>query len=309
MAKENPQTIYFQQANNDYHGRTMNKHEEMIEYCENTTHRIWLNDLNVGYENHWHSAMEIILTLEDTYEVEVASEKFVLTPGDILIIPPNTLHTILAPESGKRIVYILNISLISMLKSFSGIKSLLIDPLLINNDSYPAIYSEVYSILIQIKKEYLSGNEYSELTIQALLLNMFVAIGNNHNSAKELFPNVKVDKQKEYIQKFNHAIEYIDLHYSDELTLEVLAEYIGFSKYHFSRLFKQYTGYTFCDYLTYRRIKIAEELLAKQDSSITEVALQAGFTSITTFNRIFKQQNNCTPSEYRSKKQYRPGKK
>ena len=96
-------------------------------------------------------------------------------------------------------------------------------------------------------------------------------------------------------------MDYIDEHYMEDLNLEDIAESIGFSKFHFSRLFKQYTNFTFCDYLCYRRIKVAEELLAMPDLSITEVALQAGFPSISTFNRLFKQHKNCTPSEYRSK--------
>ncbi len=96
-------------------------------------------------------------------------------------------------------------------------------------------------------------------------------------------------------------MEYIDIHYMEELNLEDIAESTGFSKYHFSRLFKQYTGFTFCDYLCHRRIKVAEELLARPDLSITEAALQAGFPSISTFNRLFKQYKNCTPSEYRSR--------
>lgn len=94
---------------------------------------------------------------------------------------------------------------------------------------------------------------------------------------------------------------YIDTHYTENLDLETVAKSVGFSKYHFSRLFKQYTNFTFGDYLCYRRIKAAEELLANPDLSITEVAIQAGFPSISTFNRLFKQHKNCTPSEYRSK--------
>lgn len=95
-------------------------------------------------------------------------------------------------------------------------------------------------------------------------------------------------------------LDYIDSHYTEELTLDNIADFSGFSKYHFTRLFKQYTDSTFYDYLIYRRIKAAEELLANPELSITEIALQSGFSSISTFNRIFKQKKGCTPSEYRS---------
>ena len=139
--------------------------------------------------------------------------------------------------------------------------------------------------------------------IQSMILNLFVKLGENHNNADELFPNVKLGKQREYVSKFNQLLEFIDEHYMEELTLESMASMAGFSKFHFSRLFKQYTDFTFCDYLCYRRIKAASELLAHPELSITEVALNSGFPSISTFNRLFKQQLGCTPREYRSKNQ------
>ena len=81
-----------------------------------------------------------------------------------------------------------------------------------------------------------------------------------------------------------------------------MASYAGFSKFHFSRLFKQYTKDTFTDYLNQRRIRAAEELLAAPppDTSITEIAMRCGFSSISTFNRLFKQLKNCTPGEFRA---------
>ena len=57
---------------------------------------------------------------------------------------------------------------------------------------------------------------------------------------------------------------------------------------------------TFYDYLIGRRIKASEILLSQQDLSITDVALQAGFSSISTFNRTFKAKKGCTPGEYRA---------
>ncbi len=131
--------------------------------------------------------------------------------------------------------------------------------------------------------EYFSQKEYSELIIYSLLINFFVKFAYNRINAEALFPKVQLDKQKEYIQKFNALMTYIDTHYTENLDLETVAKSVGFSKYHFSRLFKQYTNFTFGDYLCYRRIKAAEELLANADLSITEVAIQAGFSQYLHF--------------------------
>ena len=158
----------------------------------------------------------------------------------------------------------------------------------------PVITLSHFEMPYHLAKEY--GGFMNRKTI-----NFFVKFAYNRINAEALFPKVQLDKQKEYIQKFNALMTYIDTHYMENLDLETVAKSVGFSKYHFSRLFKQYTNFTFGDYLCYRRIKAAEELLANPDLSITEVAIQAGFPSISTFNRLFKQHKNCTPSEYRSK--------
>ena len=241
------------------------------------------------------------MPVENYYDVIVNDSSYHLLPGEILVIPPGELHELIAPNEGKRFVFLFDITLITKLKSFSGIQSLLAQPLYVTPETYPKIYNDIYQLLTQMCNEYFSQKEYSELIIYSLLINFFVKFAYNRINAEALFPKIQLDKQKEYIQKFNALMTYIDTHYTENLDLETVAKSVGFSKYHFSRLFKQYTNFTFGDYLCYRRIKAAEELLANPDLSITEVAIQAGFPSISTFNRLFKQHKNCTPSEYRSK--------
>ena len=292
----------YNQVNNDFIGtRQIQDNQEVVQYHESTAHRIWLNDLPVTYAPHWHSALEMIVPVENYYDVNAGNAKYHVLPGNILIIPPGELHELIAPETGKRFIFVMNISLITRLKGFAGIQSLLTRPLLISKEQYPEIYDDVYQILVQIRNEYFQNSEFAELIIQAKMLELFIKLGENHINAGELFTDVRPNKQKEYVQKFNQTLEYIDSHYMEDISLESIADRAGFSKFHFSRLFKQYTDYTFCDYLCYRRIKAAEEFLAMPEFSITDVAMQSGFSSISTFNRLFKQQKGCTPSEYRSK--------
>ena len=114
-------------------------------------------------------------------------------------------------------------------------------------------------------------------------MNFFILYGRNHLNNVQLFPNVRIYKQQEYLQKFNDVLDYIDAHYAEDLTLDAVASYSGFSKYHFTRLFKQYANTTFYDYLSYKRIKVAEQLLTEPELSITEIAFRSGFSSISTF--------------------------
>ena len=92
---------------------------------------------------------------------------------------------------------------------------------------------------------------------------------------------------------------YIDEHCTEDLTLESVADRAGFSKYHFSRLFKQFSGQTFYQYVSKKRIEQAELLLAREDMSITDVASASGFESLSAFIRMFKLIKGMTPTQYR----------
>lgn len=291
----------FNKYNFDWMPRFINNTHEL-----NTPIRIWRNVEVVPFKLHWHSSIEIILPVENWYDAIVAGKKYRIQPDEILIIPPRELHELIAPTEGVRFVFLFDISMLSQLKGFSGIQSMLSSPIHLTPKTHPLLYDDVNQALFSICKAYSSGEPHSELTIFSLLINMLITLSKNHIESTDLFQSVQSNKQQEYVEKFSNLLEYIDSHYTEDLTLESIAEAIGFSKYHFARLFKQYTNFTFCDYLRYRRIKAAEALLEQPEYSITDIALQSGFSSISTFNRLFKEIKSCTPTEYRNMISKRP---
>ena len=107
------------------------------------------------------------------------------------------------------------------------------------------------------------------------------------------------DKLNEYSEKFGTVLKYIDNNYMYDITLDELADVAGYSKYHFSRIFKQYNSMSYIQYINARRTKAAEQLLFEPDIPITEVAMRSGFKSLTTFNRIFKDIKHCTPTDFK----------
>ena len=290
----------FYKTNRDFSCRDIENNCEQIQYKNNSYIRIWCNEQPVTYDSHWHTALEIIMPVENDYDAIINQTPYHICAGEFLLVPPGEMHTLIAPDSGRRFIFQFDITLISKIYGFSSIRSLISKPLHITQTAFPHAYKSLFQLLDQIKEEYFSENEYSELMITSLLLNFFVKLGYHHIHTQNLFPDVQLPKQREYVQKFNDILEYIDMHYTDELTLDIMAVHSGFSKFHFSRLFKQYTNYTFNDYLNFRRIKAAEEMLLDPALSITEIAMQSGFSSISTFNRLFKQMKNCTPSEFRA---------
>ena len=215
--------------NSDFTGsRYFTIDQEEVEFHNATTIRIWFNEQSADFPSHWHTAMEILMPVENYYDVIVNDSSYHLLPGEILVIPPGELHELIAPNEGKRFVFLFDITLITKLKSFSGIQSLLAQPLYVTPETYPKIYNDIYQLLTQMCNEYFSQKEYSELIIYSLLINFFVKFAYNRINAEALFPKVQLDKQKEYIQKFNTLMTYIDTHYTENLDLETVAKSVGF---------------------------------------------------------------------------------
>ena len=283
--------------------RIVNGVFEKVGFEEDSSILFYINQEQEDYPLHWHTAMEIIMPIENTYAVSMNKMAYSLKVGDILIIPPGELHELVAPSSGSRIVMLFDASLLANVKGFSGIFPVLMQPRIISKEISPEIYEAQKNLLYDIRDEYDSNNPLREAAIYALIIQMFVNIGRNHMDSDTLFPLVRQGKQKEYIEKFNMVFDYIDQNYTEDLSLDTVSGVAGFSKFHFSRLFKQFTDMSFYDYLNQRRVRAAETLLLDPDIPITEIAMRSGFSSISTFNRVFKSFKECTPSEF--KKMYR----
>ena len=100
------------------------------------------------------------------------------------------------------------------------------------------------------------------------------------------------------------AIRYIQENPEKKLTREEVAEYVHLNEDYFSRLFKEKTGYTVKDYIIKEKIKLAKELLATTNMSISIISLKTGFGNFSHFSRTFKKCEGITPNEYREQEQY-----
>ena len=283
-----------------YYHRNVDGDEEKIKYMGGSFMRVWYNMEDADFPLHWHYAIEIIVPLENTYTVVTQQHEYVLNPGDILIIPAGEVHELKAPKSGSRMVFLFDYTAISHLNGFSAVTPFLSQPVLIPKDEESTFYDHEIDLLSQIFMEFVNQGAFSELIIYSILLSFFVTLGKYRMMTSESIAENDTGKQQELAQKLAIAFDYLDSHYTEDVTLEDVAFVAGFSKFHFSRLFKQCSGQNFHEYLLLKRIKAAEMLLLRPDYSVTEIALQSGFSSLSTFNRTFKKIKNCSPTEYRT---------
>lgn len=95
------------------------------------------------------------------------------------------------------------------------------------------------------------------------------------------------------------AVEYVEQHSSEPVSLEEVARVACMSKYHFCRLFKKHFGIGLMQYLMGLRVQKTITLLMGSDLPVTLVALKAGFREMSEFNRQFKKVTGITPSAFR----------
>ncbi len=299
LAQEQKWRYYIQPDLIDSYSSSLEGEKETLQYIKGLSLRFWFNIQPCEFPQHWHTALEIIMPIEESYSVTIQQTQYHLNPGDIFIIPAGSVHSLQAPESGCRFIYILELDFFSQLPGFNYILSLLSQPIHIASDMSSDFYTSEARLIMQLAEFYWGNSVTKEINIYSCLLSFFAKLGENtvNTSTKLLSSSAKSGS---LVNRLSTVLDYLDTHYAENITLEETASIACFSKFYFTRLFKQYTNQTFYDYLSARRIKAAEQMLIVPNLAITEISLRSGFASLSSFNRNFKRLKGCSPSEYRS---------
>jgi len=103
-----------------------------------------------------------------------------------------------------------------------------------------------------------------------------------------------------YLQKINSITDYIESNLDSPLSLEILSNHTGLSKFHFHRIFKAFTGETLYGFILRLRIEKAATLLLITDKkNLTDIAFSCGFNDSATFSRAFKKHFGISPSSWK----------
>ena len=286
--------LRYRQPSSDYSGRVLRENIEDVSYSDESNIRIWYNTQAEGYSLHAHDTLEIVICIREDYEIHVNTTQYNMKSGDILIIPPNTLHEYKNDHQGIRFIYLIRTKDLFDMKDYKRLEQYFFNGLLLNRRTFPRIYDKLYNLLMEMQETYFTHDLFWEYRIFGKLYEFFFVIGDRLETDA---PSVSIPEVKGY-QTIQELLKYIDDNYAQEMTVEKAAADAGFSKFHFLRIFSKYTGYTFHEYIMLKRIQVSEALLAT-DMSITDVALNTGFQSSSSFARAFRKLTGKTPSEYK----------
>jgi len=275
--------------------RILKGKQEYVTYIDHSSLRVWYSETPWYYENHCHSAVEIIMPVKGEVIYTVAETVYRVQSDEVLIVPPNWIHDLVMHEGSARYLLLFEPDNLFGMRDMQLVEGMLKSPIYLTGQS--EAQGAVRSLLMQVVSCYERREFLWNSLCYSYLLQMYVRLG-QCNMARELR---RFDTKSQRIDPeiVDSARLFIDQNYMRDISLNDVSAFTGFSRCYFSRMFKQQLGQSFSEYLRAKRVSMAEELLIHSRKPIQEIAGSAGFGSVATFNRVFRDAKNCTPSRYR----------
>ena len=250
-------------------------------------------------ELHHHDFYEVYFLISGDVTYTIESRQYRVMPGDILLISPRELHQIcIRPEMSAYERYVLWIDPKLLSQHSTELTDLTknLDP---NRPSHsnllrtkPEQASHLQRLFDQLWQESGSAGYGADLLQQSLLIQLLVTI--NRLAGKDVG---SLGEQTHSSKAVSEVVDYVNLHYSEPLSLEQLAELVYVSKYHLSHEFNRLVGTSVYRYIQKKRLLIARQLLA-QGKRPGEVYSDCGFSDYAGFYRAFRNEYGISPREY-----------
>lgn len=251
--------------------------------------------------SHWHNEMELICIELGCGLVRLNKETLRVKKGDILIVNCGVLHEMKTDPRQilyyKSIVFDLSFlaaphgdlcqeRVISLLMENKAEFIHLISP---DNESYENLFRLFY----QIHDCHRLKEPYYYVQLKSLFFEFFYVM------LKENYIIPADTEQNKNLASIKTVLDYINLHYQENLSAKELTQLSNYSEYYFMKLFRQYTGKTLIAYINDFRLEKAKPLLLHSDASITDIAIETGFSSPSYFIKKFRESNGISPYKFR----------
>lgn len=252
-------------------------------------------------QKHTHDFDEIVIVTNGTGKQYVNNEEYFVSAGDVFIVKGDALHYYENVDN----IEVYNVGYKPwVLKDFSQ--------MLLKSAGYHSffIFEPAYRRKNHFsEKLHLEKEALSELVVMLKKLKEELKIANNELSVTGLFMQITgyllrhlkltADVKKD-VSPAKKIIDYIEENLAEQISLEELSRFSGMSKNGIIAMFLRLYGTTPLKYINNARLYRAENLLKNTEKSITELALECGFSDSNYFSRVFKAYRGKTPREYRN---------
>ncbi len=256
-----------------------------------------------SYHAHWHPYGEIAMVGPgETNVFRVNQQTYTLSEGDFLLIWPMEVHEIIDADREKSLIIQFSNTFMNSLFDLQRIMHFYRNLHALSIKAHPRLVSELKSIADRMKEIFLSAAPNRELRCCMLLMEFMLTLDQHR---EEFVSEIRNGDPYSYTDTATHRMimvtDYIKNNLTaDDLSQGAMARLAGVNKDYFSRIFRSITGMNYSKWLNTIRLEKATELLGDQGMSLTEVAMSSGFQSISSFNRVFREEKGMSPSEYRT---------
>lgn len=254
-------------------------------------------DINMQFQ-HFHTFYELCVLLcpDTTHFLE--GKPYELKTFDIIGIAPNVLHRTQYPAGDpcKRLIVQFNLpkTVAGLGNEYEQLVSIFHQDVPIfrfDRELQEKLYRKLNDIFLLAKKTDPMRDLIIHVKFIEFLTLLFLNRENNRYSDEtQMSPMEK---------KIYSITSYIHTHYTEDLSLELLAQKFYISSCYLSHQFKDVTGFTLTDYIQMTRVRNVQSLLVGTQIPITEAASMCGFSSFSQFNRVFQKHIGMAPSQYR----------
>ena len=234
---------------------------------------------------HLHEAIEMVYVTEGSVELGVGQELYHLEKGDFGIVFPNVIHHYQVFGSGRNRGVYLFAEPTFFTSYMEELQNYCPKVPIIKKDK---ISPDIEYVVNQLVKQEEYNGRMAKAYVQIILAHVFTDI--------EIILRESVGTD----DLIYNAVEYVAKNFRDEITLEKMAYDLCVSKYVLSRMFAKTFHCNFSKYINGIRLSYAQAILQDSNESITNIALDCGFESQRTFNRVFKEEEGISPGDYRS---------
>ncbi len=246
------------------------------------------------YNGDWHSSLhthycsELFYVTDGQGQFQIEDQVYPVSAHDLVIVNPNVEHTEMSHNAHPLAYIVIGIEDVELVSSDEDEE---VHFRIINLKEIKDIVRFYFDHIL----EEISGNTPdSEIMCRNLMENLVILLSRQENFAITLTPI-----QKKSTRLCIAVRQYIDNHFKENLSLEMLAEITHVSKYHMVHVFTEEYGISPINYLIYKRIEEGKKLLQTTDYSLALIGRTLGFSSPSYFSQVFKKHADCTPLEYR----------
>lgn len=245
---------------------------------------------NYFRHTHWHQSVELFAVYEGHLKFYLDAQAFPLQPGEFMLVNPNELHSIDAPEPNQTVV--LQIPLKTFEDYYTGRQYIRFthSPRTQDNEVIQLV-RDIYACY----KEQYCGYDMKVKSLYYMLLYLLVTEYRQTDVTPDML------KQNQHLNRLSMITDYIKEHSDSSLSLESLAKTFGYSPSYLSRMFQKYAGITYRSYVQSVRLEHAFRELTSTDHTLSETALNNGFANSKALAKAFRKKYGILPSEYRKK--------